>query len=105
MIVLLPENELPAGADARRTVDDFGYFVTNWRYLAHDSANHPEGPTEYYDRNGNQVDTSICRRDSRAGRYGNLVPDGEPWSEFQPHCYDNVFRISYFNMPSWLQHG
>jgi hypothetical protein len=99
-------------ASAEKTHDEFGYFVSDWKYLAHDTKTRAEGKTKYYeDVNGQpklltDEDVNICK--SSSGQAGDGVYNlahGKEWNVMLPHCRDDIYRVSYFDIPDWLQPG
>jgi len=73
---------------------------------SHTIRHHPEGRTKYYNHDANEISTDIC-----VAAYPEMGPgvytmaDGKPWDETWPHCSDNIYRVSHFTMPQWLEHG
>jgi len=92
LIVMMDADELPEGANPKRSADDWGYMVTDWTMIGHDYAERPAGKTKYYNNQGQSIDTSTCT-------------NGKSWDITIPHCSDAVYRESYFHMPEWFENG
>merc|ERR1712216_169484 len=52
--------------------------------------------TTYYLKDGSLTDTSICQEGPA---------EGQPWSKYAPHCYDQVFGEKKVTVPTWFEAG
>jgi hypothetical protein len=89
-IEVLPQDGQSFSSEAKPNDDGISYEFLSAVYLTQD----PD--TTYYLKDGSLTDTSICQEGPA---------EGQPWSKYAPHCYDQVFGERKVRVPTWFEAG